>query len=555
MKMKYITTIKYRNIIYDIILENGVYVIYNDNNIVNNSICNEIINKINSKKILMALNFNRKKLITAGCLALEFSILISNLKTNSVTNNTYLNDYIIREIIESYNKENLTAIETDEYFLKFAKAIYINPYIDSDDKKMILNRYPYISKNTDNINWNELSKIISNLRINKLDYNNHKPIIGTFYVNEDDEPYITLYKDYTSDIFIHEIYHMLHYNKYYWDDVYYYDGKFYGTKEIENISEIVETNKLEKINVYGNMLEEAYTTINTMEEKNTANIPTTYINEVYIFKIYEDIFGRDVLDAMLLSENHAKTFLNLLLSLGLEKEEAISILGRLDIYTALTYDTDIDKQVLLYQMSEDLLNVYEKKFQNTNNDLLKATVQNLCLNLDIDYIKENIKEVTNSSLLDSLEKGDYKPNYEINKEDDIYMHGYNISKIEIDYYTRNNPVVKYYINGNVINFEYIDGKLIHTNSIIKNKRNVDHNDTNLYESYYEYALNTFCSKEYAVYFASIYSNPNLNVDQKSYLLESYDELVGETKETLQYSEYNILLDKIEECSKYKGLVK
>ena len=105
---------------------------------------------------------------------------------------------------------------------------------------------------------------------------------------------------------------------------------------------------------------------------------------------------------------------------------------------------------------------------------------------------------------------------------DNYATECGINDITIDYFKNSSPQI--YVGVNCYDKAILE---VSNNQVTFKKVEGDSNASlyayKLYTDYYEYALNQFDNDEnYASFFASIYANSLLSVDQKAKILEHYD---------------------------------
>ena len=222
---------------------------------------------------------------------------------------------------------------------------------------------------------------------------------------------------------------------------------------------------------------------------------------------------------------------------GCSKEEAITIVSRLDVFNKLNNDNNksLDYQFLTYQICDDLAYVYYQKNNNIDNNLLKITILSLINEIDLTKIQTDAKKFKMQNLFNELVNDNLSINNYLN--DFIkanYATEYGVINIDFDYYSKNNPILEIEVNNydkaifniinNEVNYVKIEGDSETSQFIYK-----------LYTDYYAFALNSQNDENYAKYFASIYANPILNVDEKAEILEKYDTWVKILNQMPSYS--------------------
>lgn len=517
MKEIYITELFYKNAFFKVYLINDKYTLKGAEK--NYQLQLELENILNSN--IVKYNRTKKKLILAST-----SVFSLGLFLGVILNKNLDKLKIDQRIIDNYDsiqKElNIKSDDIDEKLLKqYLEAIYKNDNLSNEEKILFVKKFNFINANKDNINFDELFNTLENIDIEYKD-EEFENILGSFTI-KNNMPLITIYKNANQETLTHEIYHALKHNKYYWDNTYYYDGNFIGTFEYEKLSNS-EQEKCQKYMIYGSLLEEANTTnLTALDlESNLNNL--TYKKETYIYKIYEEIFGKEKLNSIFFKPNPTAEFLNLLLSVGCSKEEAITIVSRLDVFNKLNNGNNksLDYQYLTYQICDDLAYVYYQKNNNIDNNLLKITILSLINEIDLTKIQTDAKKFKMQKLFNELVNDNLSINNYLN---DIikanYATEYGVMNIDFDYYSKNNPILEIEVNNydkaifniinNEVNYVKIEGDSETSQFIYK-----------LYTDYYAFALNSQNDENYAKYFASIYANTILNVDEKAEILEKYD---------------------------------
>jgi hypothetical protein len=519
----FVTNLIYKNIVYKLYLINGKYEIECLNNKVDNNSIDEL-KKIILSKHTMNDKIKNSKIIIPSTIIFSTGVFLGIILNKNIEKLKIENEFNIDiDTIQSeiLTNENINDFDED-LFLKYVSAIYSNPNLTEDDKKFFVERFKYINENKNFVNKQEILNTVNKIQIIRHDYDKGT-ILGDFQIQEG-IPTINLYSKATEETLIHEIYHALKYNKYYWDTVYYYNGNFIGSDEYNLLSN-EEKNQCEKKNIVGNMIEEAHTSILTAAEEDTENINIPYYKEVYIYKIYEKIFGKENMEKNMLAPNQVVGFLNNLLSLGCTKEEAILITARLDLYNTLTYqqNENLDLSYLTYQICDDLTFVYNKKYNDINDPLLNITILSLTNNLNFDITTEIESDFYFPELFKKISKKELTINQYL---DDIiivnYATNYGVNNIYIDYFSNDCPRVCVEVNNYDKIILNIDGQDVTYFNTIGDSETAQY-IYKLYTDYYEFALNQYGNdSNYACFFACIYANQSINIEQKAELLDYYD---------------------------------
>lgn len=515
MNEVFITKIIYKNWKLDIFLNSNKYFVKGK---CPDKIKNEIEKIINSN---LKFNKNKKVIISSAI----FSVgLFAGVILNKDLKNIRTNKELDLKFGNIENELNINENTIDEkLFSEYVKAVYQNKNLTDSEKIMFIKRFNFVNKYKDYINKSELLDTLENIKINHKDEENGN-VLGEFIL-EDNNPVINLYKKADDNTLIHEIYHALKHNKYYWDAVYFYEGKFIGSDEYNKLSN-KEQEKCNKYNILGNMLEEANTAILTSEDKDVNPEYITYKDEIYLYKIYEQIIGKEKLEQGLFKSNQIVEYLNDLVECGCSYNEAIAIVGRLDLFSKFTYIEQIDDKdinYLKYQICDDLAYVYNLKFHNIDNPLLLITILSLTNDINLENLKENISNFKMPDLYEKLLNNEINiNNYLPDIVKDNYATECGINDITIDYFKNSNPQI--YVGVNCYDKAILE---VSNNQVTFKKVEGDSNASlyvyKLYTDYYEYALNQFDNDEnYASFFASIYANSLLSVDQKAKILEHYD---------------------------------
>lgn len=528
-----ITKIKYNNNVYEIYLDNGKYIIKLNNDIVNDDIASKIIKIINNNNILIEktdkykINVLKKIAILSLYSSLSVSSIVSLLdkEPEIQENQDFFEDSTIdiNESIADYSQYNYDIDFDLDFYKEYVSALYSNDKLNDEQKKLFLQRYNYVNKNLNVINKNEVLKILKNIVIITKDEGNNN-VEGQFEI-VNGVPTITLFNTADNKTLIHEIYHSLHYNEIYWDNTYYYKDKFIGSDEYNKLD---ETQKKQCIsnNSLGILLEEAYTTINTIDDTYINLTSSAYNDEVIIYKLYDNIIGTDKMNEIMLSKNHAANFMNALLDIGYTKAEAVATMARLDLFDKFIkqqYELNADLSYLRYQICNDIYQIYKKN--NFIDDTLKLSIISFTQYCDISWFLEAIKTtdfdedyielITNSNkiLLQYVDQ----------KILDKYPEFIDVSNISLDYFNYDDLVVNLKING----FEVMS--LLRNDNMDFKYFELTTNDDNqnllyqLYTDYYEYAMNQFDNnQEFASFFASVYANQVISADEKGYVIERYE---------------------------------
>ena len=517
MKEVYITELFYKNAFFKIYLTNGKY---NTKGAEKNYQLKLELENILNKNI--KYDKTKEKLILAST-----SVFSLGLFLGVILNRNLDKLKIDQRIVDNYDtiqKDlNIESNDVDEkLLLQYLEAIYKNNNLSEEEKALLVKKFDFVNQNKDNINLNELCNTLENIDIKYLEEEKGN-ILGSFVI-ENGKPLITLYKNANQETLIHEIYHALKHNKYYWDDTYFYDNTFIGTDEYNKLSTF-EKEKCQKYIIHGSLLEEANTANLTALDPESDLNNLTYIKEINIYKIYEEIFGKEKMNSIFFEPNPTAEFLNLLLSVGMSHEEAIAVVTRLDVFNKLNNGNNsesVDYQYLKYQICDDMAYVYFKKNNNIDNNLLKITILSLVNDIDLTKMKDDTESFKMPSLFSQLLNKDLTINNYLN---DVvkanYATEYGIVSINLDYYSKNNPIVEVEVN----NYDKVILDVINNN--VKYVKIEGNSETSqfvykLYTDYYAFALNSYNDENYARYFASVYANPILTVDEKAEILEKYD---------------------------------
>lgn len=525
MNEVFITSLKYEGYNFNVYLNNGKIEIKS----LNDNVPHNIIIKV--KKMF----FDKETIKKEKCFKVTKKSILSALITQTLCTGillgTYKNEEINKMLLYNVPKELLTNLEIDTHnidksydlqlYSDFINVIYSNKYLSCADKKEFLKRFDYINKNKDFVNTDELFKTLKNVRIVRHAEQNGN-ILGDFVLDTYGKPVINLYAGATLETLIHEQYHAIKHNTYYWDDVYYYENKFIGNDEYLKMDSS-EKEKCVKYDILGNMIEEAHTSILTAKEDNTVNMNYAYKQEAYLYKIYEKIFGEEKMEHIMLSSCQASEFLNLFLEVGCTKEEAIAIMKRLDFFnTQTSKNSKIDLSNLRYQICSDLIYVYEKKFKNTDDLLLLATIDSISSNINIKNLSLAEKNINNIELLDNIINNDIQILNYIDKDtvDEQYIN-YGINSLDIDYFSENTPIIYINIDAfSILKFQ-IDNNVLVLKEIINNNEKSQLYQ-NMYADYMIYASNNYNDSNYCKYFSLLYANQNIEIEEKIELLDYYN---------------------------------
>ena len=229
MKEVYITELFYKNAFFKIYLTNGKY---NTKGAEKNYQLKLELENILNKNI--KYDKTKEKLILAST-----SVFSLGLFLGVILNRNLDKLKIDQRIVDNYDtiqKDlNIESNDVDEkLLLQYLEAIYKNNNLSEEEKALLVKKFDFVNQNKDNINLNELCNTLENIDIKYLEEEKGN-ILGSFVI-ENGKPLITLYKNANQETLIHEIYHALKHNKYYWDDTYFYDNTFIGTDEYNKLS-------------------------------------------------------------------------------------------------------------------------------------------------------------------------------------------------------------------------------------------------------------------------------------------------------------------------------
>lgn len=532
MNIIYITSLNYKNYKFDIHMVDGKIDVRSTDIYVSQSIINE----------LKKLCFDRNKIKIENCFRITKKNLLGVIVTESLCVGMLLGTYKNEDIEKiktldvpeqailnlDINVNNINQNYDLELYSNYISALYSNPYLSTADKKEFLKRFCYINENKDNINQKEIINTLSNIRIVRHEEQNRN-VLGDFIIDNNHRPVINLYAGSTEETLIHEQYHALKYNTYYWDKVYFYNDSFIGNDIYMNLSP-EEKIKCEKKEIIGNMIEEAHTSILTAKEDKTKNMNYSYQEEVYLYKMYEKIFGYEKMEQIMLSSGQVVDFLNAFLEVGCTKEEAVAFVARLDLFnTIISKKMDIDTSNLRYQLCDDLLYVYNKKFGHNDDLMLAATIDSISANINVENLTLLEENYQNKDLMQEVIENEIQINKYIDENIifDEYMN-YGINSLNIDYFTDNTPTI-YIKTDSYYTLEFkIDSN---KNLLVLNDATHDSEKfqmlQNLYDDYLDYANRTYNESNYCKYFAALYANSNIEVDEKIEFLEYYDSFTEE----------------------------
>ena len=321
MERIFITSLVYKNVVFFIYMVNGKLEIFTDNLDIDADLIREIRNVVNNDKKISYTILNKLKPVVGGV------ILLSSLN--------FLGTYTL-DNVEAIS--NLEVTDDSEFSLydEYRNALNENESLTDEDKLVFLEQFEYVNNNYEYFDNIEFTlNTLRNIKIihhDDIDDN----IVGYFTV-EDEKPVIHLYKNATKETFIHEIYHALKYNTYYYDKCYLYNERFIGTKEYEKLDDN-DKQKCTQYDLSGKFLEEAHTSLLTTKTKDVNNLSIDYREAAYIYKVYEKIIGKDVMEKNMLSSNKISLFLNSLIDLGINYQEAATIATRLDLYITFKHN-------------------------------------------------------------------------------------------------------------------------------------------------------------------------------------------------------------------------
>ena len=526
MNKIFITSITYKNINFNIYCDNGKICVESKEPGVSQSIINEVKRicfNNNRIKTEMSFRITKENLLKALVTqTLCVGVLIGSYKNEDIEKIKTLevSEQLIKHL--EIDVENIDESYDLELYSNYLNAIYSNPYLSSTDKKEFLKRFHYVNENKNNVNFDELYNTIGMVRIIRHPKKNGN-VLGNFVIDSNNKPVINLYAGSTIETLIHEQYHALKYNTYYWGKVYFYNDRFIGNDEFMSLPS-EEKMKCEKKEILGNMIEEAHTTILTAKEDNTKNMNYAYEQEVYLYKMYEKIFGYEKMEHIILSSDQASEFLNAFLEVGCTKEEAIAFVARLDLFNTLLSDkVDVDLSNLRYYLCDDLTYVYKKKFGHTNDIMLNATIDSISANINPEGLSLLECNCYNNDLINDAMNGDIQiiDYIDENLVMQEYMN-YGINSLDIDYFTEDSPII--YIKTD--SFYTLEFRIDGNGCLVLNNATHDLENfqifQNLYDDYLVYAGNTYNESNYCKYFAVLYANSNIEADEKLEFLEYYD---------------------------------
>ena len=540
MKKIFITNIIYKNSIFSIYCINGKLEMSTDDKNVNMNDVEEL-NKIlfTSHHILKANKIVLKSII--GAIALTTSLnFIGNIKTSELD-----------KLTESSKTSEIFDEET--FHQNYMNAIRENKYLSEQEKKLFEDRYNFVVSAHEYIyDIDSLLNMLQNIKIEKIDeYNSN--LIGCFTF-DNNEPTIKLYKGADHWTLIHEIYHALKYSENYYTNPYLYNGRFIDINEFNLLSKEEQT-KCIKYDIIGNFFEEGLTSLLTTKDRKyeTDELIYDYEEESYIYNMYEKILGKDIMMQNAFNTSKITIFLNSLLDLGYDTDSVISIATKLDLYETIKYNPNenIDTTQLKYGICDDLINIYQKKYGNTDNKLLELITLDMIKDLDFKRIQEFEHTYNMKDYYEKIMNGDISVRKLLNTVNYDFNDKYGINDITLDISSDNEIYVSIMIdyNHNVIL------KLDSNNNLkfIKEESEKYPYEYKLYDDYYEYAMNTWNNERYAIFFASCYtscSKKHITEKERNLIMEEFEKLHGDLniddfKDLMLFGNYKKIMRNLE----------
>ena len=513
-KEVYITSIKYKNKLYDIYIINGQYAIHTDNNTCEEEI-KEILKLINNNKLYKTISdFKLKELKRMAIIALSASL---SLTSSEASIKSLKNDS--KQIEYEISSDNKTFDEIADNFLKnnpnfdnqlyelYVNALNKNDNLTVDEKKIVLKRFWYANSIKDYIDKESLQKNLSNLKINYKTDTDELPTIGAFYA-DDKRTSIDLYKYHTDSTIIHEIIHLIKNDKAQYDDIYFCNGKFYEESEYRKLSLKDRKGKNKYSNLSGSIFEEGDTEYQTIFDKDTPKSPYSYRNEVLTISLFREIYGSKEADKLINRPNSLANFLNLLLEYGYTEEEAVQFISRTDLLVRFNQNNKIinnekeyEYELLKYQVVDEMAHLYTKKTGNSVYDSIDVmsyifTVTN---NLNFEELAKYKSTFHDKDLFTNLKDKHVSIKNYIKDNDKEQINQYNLNVIDKIIYNISDKSLRLEINN-----EY---------DIILNKDN---------DAYDAYVLEKKNEERQAKYYAAIVINHNIDTLDENVLFQYYE---------------------------------
>ena len=235
----------------------------------------------------------------------------------------------------------------------------------------------------------------------------------------------------------------------------------------------------------------------------------------------------------ILNSNKIVVFLNKLMDLGFDANEAATIATRLelDITFRLNPDKNRDTSSLKYQICNDLVSEYEKKYGNTDDKMLELTVLSVINNTNFDNIQEFDSNYNMLSFYNNILNGEISIQSILAEVGYSFDDKYGVNDIQIDYFTNNIPYIYITIDYNhVVILGIEENKIKFINEEVQDTAF----EEKLYNDYYEFAINTYCEGDerndiegYARFFAACYSNMHLSEKERIAVLNTFNEIEGD----------------------------
>ena len=535
MEKVYISSIIYKNIVFDIYNINGKLTAFTNEENVDFSVIEKVNQSLyDDSKILKSSNNFIKPLVGAVVLASSLNFL----GTYSISDLESINDKIIYENV----------IDLDELSIKFKESLSENKNLTNEEKKLFEKQFNYMkdsykySSNTD-----FMLNIIKNIKIDKNEDEN--PImIGCFNI-ENSQPTITLYKNATEETLIHEIYHALKYGEYYYEKPYLYNEKFIDA-EIYNKLKKEEQIKCIQFDLKGSFLEEADTSLRTTATEEVNNLHHDYRDEVYIYKVYEQIFGKELMEKNILNSNKIVLFLNSIIDLGYDAREAAAIGTRLDLLETFKQNPieDMDYASIKYQICDDLANVYQKKYGNLDSKLLQLSTLAVINNENIKSIQKFENNYVMKEYYVEIMNGTISAKSILEQLGYSFDDKYGINGIDFDYFTDDNILIYITIDTNHVIVLSLDDN--NNLKFVEEKTEKEPYEYKLYNDYYEFAMQTYNNERYACFFAACYSNIHITENERVLIMREFEKTTGDLdtddfKNLLLFGNYKKIMNGLE----------